>query len=118
MDGSLLAKTGCMQPITHAATAIQNESTIARIRVIEGVERIKITINFRETVRTGFMQSTRIGLSTTLTGLAGNRYPLASRPSMPSLPIMGTMMRAAIGSAHQNPKTAFNSNPTSKMADR
>ena len=38
------ASTGCMQPITHAATAIQNESAIPRTLVIKDVERIETII--------------------------------------------------------------------------
>lgn len=41
------ASTGCMQPITHAARAIQNESTIPKTLVIKEFERIEAIISLR-----------------------------------------------------------------------
>src|SRR4029077_9700390 len=58
------------------------------------------------------------------TGVAGNDHPqqplqaLARMPSTPSFAMMGTMMRAAIGSAHQRPNKAFRRRPPKRMADR
>lgn len=39
-------------------------------------------------------------------------------PSIPSLTIIGTMMSAATGSAHHQPKKALSSSPASKIAER
>jgi hypothetical protein len=43
---------------------------------------------------------------------------LPCNPSMPSFPMMGTIIRAAAGSAHHRPKKKLRINPASRMADR
>src|ERR1700737_975040 len=47
-----------------------------------------------------------------------SRQALTFNPSIPSFAIMGTIMRAAAGSAHHKPRMALSSNPTSKIAER
>ena len=41
-----------------------------------------------------------------------------SNASMPSFPIIGTMIKAATGSAHHHPDRAFSTSPPSRIADR
>jgi hypothetical protein len=40
------------------------------------------------------------------------------RALIPSIPIMGTMANAAMGSAHHHPRSAFRARPTRRMAER
>lgn len=50
--------------------------------------------------------------------LAQSEHARPRTPSIPSFVMMGTMIRAANGSAHHNPKKALSSKPTSRIDDR
>ena len=46
------------------------------------------------------------------------QHALPCKASIPSLAMIGVMTRAATGSAHHHPATAFKTNPTTRMAER
>lgn len=46
------------------------------------------------------------------------QHVLPCRASQPSLTIIGTINNPAAGSAHHQPKTAFNSSPQSRIPER
>ena len=45
-------------------------------------------------------------------------HALPCRPSIPSLAMTGTIIKAATGSAHHHPSAAFRSRPASRMTDK